>query len=190
MKKLELVNGGYALVDNEDYPKLKDYRWFKVQIPGGHTPYVLRRFTEDGESKKVYLHKQIMGVPLGSEFEVDHENRNGLDCRRKNLRVLTTAENQENTKVRTDSSSGYRGVYFHKGAGKWRAKIDLRGKRVHLGLYTNKNKAAYAYNVASEILHQYGRPNKISPSRLPSRGDRVKIKRKVKEFIDRSGVLE
>jgi hypothetical protein len=191
MKKIALINGGHTLVDDEDYDHFKDDRWFWLRLPGGNTKYVIRRIQKpDGTSTKEYLHRLIMGLSPGDPEEVDHRNRKGLDNQRDNLRVLTVAQNQQNTIPRSDCTSGCRGVHKHHGAGKWRAKIDHGGKRVHLGLYDTKWEACEAYNIASKALHQYGRQNKIPQGKRPTRKERRSIHQKVNEYLEANADLE
>lgn len=44
---------------------------------------------------------------------VDHKNRNKLDCRSNNLRVVTQSENTMNTKISKRNTSGIKGVWFN-----------------------------------------------------------------------------
>ena len=48
-----------------------------------------------GESL-VLLHRFILEPPDG--VDVDHKNLDGLDCRRKNMRLATSAQNNSNPK--------------------------------------------------------------------------------------------
>ena len=76
----------HALVD-DDMAHLAFYRW-TIKTPKGY----VRRFTTRGEkSITLYLHRVVMGVE--GEMEVDHKDRNPLDCRRGNLEVVTKAVN-------------------------------------------------------------------------------------------------
>lgn len=84
---------------------------------------------------------------------LDHINGIKTDNRPENLREVTQAENlRAASATRTDNTSGYRGVSFHKASGKFWAKIRLEGKTHYLGLFTNKHAAALAYNLAAEPL--------------------------------------
>lgn len=100
---------------------------------------------------RVRLHSHILGE--GSGGEVDHINRNELDCRRVNLRFASKAQNARNCGVRSHNSSGFKGVYFCKQTKKWRAEIRVSGKGIKLGRFDNKLDAAIAYDKASEKYH-------------------------------------
>ena len=56
---------------------------------------------------KLRMHR-LIALPLDHQ-EIDHVDRNGLHNRRSNLRIATRRQNTLNR--RTESTSGYRGVY-------------------------------------------------------------------------------
>jgi hypothetical protein len=82
-------------------------------------------------------------IPVG--LEIDHINRIKTDNRISNLRLVTKSENQFNTDPRTCSSK-YKGVYFNKLKGKWKASCDRGDQRAHLGYFGTEEEAAVAYN--------------------------------------------
>ena len=55
----------------------------------------------------------------------------------------TTSPQQEKASKLT---SKYRGVHYHKRSGKWRAQIQLNGKRVSIGSFATQEEAARAYD--------------------------------------------
>jgi hypothetical protein len=81
--------------------------------------------------------------------QIDHESRSKDENRINNLRVATRAQNQYNSKVRKDNSSGFRGVGFNKIAKKWTARIKVSGAEIWLGLHETKERAARAYDAAA-----------------------------------------
>lgn len=76
--------------------------------------------------------------------DVDHINRVRADNRWCNLRPATAAENAANRGLRSDSTSGRRGVTWHKKTQKWQAHGMLHGRKIYLGLYTVLEEAAVA----------------------------------------------
>jgi hypothetical protein len=52
------------------------------------------------------------------------------------------------------SSSQYAGVTYHKGSGRWRARVTVEGKRISLGGYETEIEAAQAYD--KMMLYAYG----------------------------------
>ena len=88
-REIYLTREFTALVSERDYERVIRYRWHAhfTRPQGGGLVYA--RATIEG--KKVYLHRFILPTP--PELEVHHKNRNTLDCRRSNLKRVTTAEN-------------------------------------------------------------------------------------------------
>lgn len=77
----------YALVDQEDYEKLSQHKWYYR-----NDGYVAKKDKKD----TVYLHRFIMNTP--KSMHTDHVNHNRLDNRKENLRICTREENMQNTK--------------------------------------------------------------------------------------------
>jgi hypothetical protein len=53
--------------------------------------------------------------------------------------------------MRIDNSSGFIGVSRIPSG--WRAQISIRGRKLHLGVFKNKQLAASAYDVAFKLFH-------------------------------------
>ena len=75
---------------------------------------------------------------------VDHINNNSLDNRVENLQVITQRQNA--TKDRTNKTSKYAGVSWHKALNKWRSYIKINYKQIHLGYFDNEEEASEVYN--------------------------------------------
>jgi hypothetical protein len=93
--------------------------------------------------------------------QIDHINRVRTDNRIENLRLATPTENLWNSGVRLDNKSGAKGIDWHKGARKWRARITINdGTRINLGLFEVLSEASAAYD-AYAIAHQgaFANPN-------------------------------
>ena len=84
--------------------------------------------------------------PNGYNIVVDHINNLKIDNRLENLQLISHRENI--SKDRKGGSSRYVGVYWHKAANKWHAKIGVEGKQKHLGYFFNEIEAAQAYKYA------------------------------------------
>lgn len=84
-----------------------------------------------------YAHRLAWVVTYGYNPDsiLDHINRDRSDNRIGNLRLATKSSNALNTGLRKDNSIGFKGVYWHKKAGKWIVEGKLRGKAHYLGLY-------------------------------------------------------
>lgn len=145
MKQIPLRSAKYpglfALVDDEDYEWLSQYKWcphaYKTVM------YAVTKIKDsEGKWRHVKMHRLILDAP--TEMEVDHENRNGLDNQRHNIRLATKSQNMRNIAGRIGSSS-FVGVSFHKNRKKWVAyATDDGGRRVNLGTFISEKDAAVA----------------------------------------------
>jgi hypothetical protein len=97
------------------------------------------------------LHRAIMDFPQG---QVDHRNRDKLDCRKSNLREATHAQNITNRLCSDLNTSGYKGVHWNKRKQRWTARITHNGRRFFLGNFKTAEEAAIIYNEAAKKYHQ------------------------------------
>tara|TARA_R110002153_G_C13243703_1_gene490982 strand:- start:506 stop:1015 length:510 start_codon:yes stop_codon:yes gene_type:complete len=149
-----LTQGYEAIIDAADVPLFEPWSWFAV--PTGGTVYAVRSDYSGTNMRTVYAHRTILGEPYG--LDVDHKDGDGLNNRRENLRPATKSQNMRNRRINLNSTSGFKGVYFHRQAGKWAAQIKIRGKAKYLGLFASPEKAHSAYCTASRELHgEFGR---------------------------------
>lgn len=107
------------------------------------------------DRKKYLTHRVIWLWHYGTwpEHDIDHKNQNKMDNRIENLRPATKSENQHNTGMYSNNSSGYPGVSFHKHANKYRARIVVNSKEIHLGLFNTTEEAFLAYQLAKIKYH-------------------------------------
>ena len=144
------------LIDDEDYEKVKDYRWYVVVDEDRR--YVRAHEKKSENYSKVRLHRLIMNYS-GNMF-VDHINGNGLDNRKENLRICTNSENNMNSIKRKKGTSVYKGVSFDKSRNKYESYITINKKKIHLGRYETEEQAAQAYNnVVENHFGRFARPN-------------------------------
>jgi hypothetical protein len=150
MARLQLKNGGTALIDDIDVERVSQFNWSSFE--SRNTTYVRNR------SKRIgcpVLHRFILGITDDSVI-VDHANGDGLDNRRSNLRVCSNQENCSNQRIRTQhngkpKSSRFKGVTlmnkrFHH---VWMSQIGVKGKIKRLGTYVTEEEAATAYDIAA-----------------------------------------
>lgn len=105
-------------------------------------------------------HRLIWALETGHwpKDQIDHVNGIRTDNRIENLREASNSQNSMNQGVRADNTSGHKGVCWHSGAKKWRAYINLNGKRTHLGFFSCARMAGAAYAKANKTMHRdYGR---------------------------------
>lgn len=89
------------------------------------------------------------------EKYIDHINGVKGDNRISNLREADARVNMENIrKAKTSNKSGLLGVHLHKQSGRWRARIEVHGKFLHLGLFNTPEVAHQEYLKAKRSLHE------------------------------------
>jgi hypothetical protein len=143
---IQLTQGKIATIDSVDLFLVDGYNWYF------NKGYARTNISDGaGGQKSIKLHRLIMSAPDG--MQVDHINLDKLDNRRGNLRLATASQNQRNRGAYATNTSGYKGVVWHKGANKWRARIVCSGKKHSLGLYESKELAYAAYCDAARELH-------------------------------------
>lgn len=91
-----------------------------------------------------------------SEF-IDHIDGNKMNNRIDNLRTVSNQINNHNNKIRTDNTSGYPNVYWHKGTRKYQVRITVDGKENFIGLYATFSDAILAAMLA-KIEHHPSSP--------------------------------
>lgn len=108
--------------DIEDYDKIKEYYW---TIRNG---YVATRKTKNKNSEIIYLHRAILGLNRNDNLMADHINHDKLDNQKSNLRIVTLAENNINTKLSKNNKTGIIGVSYNKYNGKWDVRLGVNKK--------------------------------------------------------------
>ena len=104
MKYIPLTQGKLAIVDDEDFEWLSQWKWHF-----NRKKYAARTINHSG---KLYMHQVILNTPKG--MLSDHRNGNGLDNRRKNLRACNVQQNKANSRLPKNNTSGFKGVYWEK----------------------------------------------------------------------------
>ena len=127
---------GVAIVDLADLASVAPWPWHLTS-----NGYV-RHASRDGHGY-VFLHRFLMGCQPGDGQFVDHINRNRLDNRRTNLRIVTVAQNQQNVSVKAGKVYP-RGVSFNTRQSVWRARAELDGREFWLGRYSTEAEAVAA----------------------------------------------
>jgi hypothetical protein len=144
--EIRLSNGNIAIVDEVD-ADLKQLRW-ACHKQG----YAQRAITVNGKATVIMMHRVILSRmldrPLVKGEVVDHIDRCEWNNTRSNLRVATQSQNISNSKLKSGSKSGYRGVCSRQKRG-WPAIITVKGKAKVLGHFDTPEQAARVYNIAA-----------------------------------------
>jgi len=135
-------------VDDDDVFAVERYPWALC----GRTGYVKTDLSKHSRTRtKITLHAFLGGsAPNGMYW--DHINRDRLDNRRQNLRLVTPQQSARNSCVRSTNTSGVKGVWFCKQTGLWAAEILVSYKKIWLGRHATFESAVSARKSAEERL--------------------------------------
>ena len=101
----------------------------------------------------ISMHRAAFIISYGySPISVDHINGIKTDNRLCNLREATVSQNNMNKGLQSNNTSGFKGVRKIKN-GRWKSRICVNGKEIHLGYFSEKSDAVAAYIEASMKLH-------------------------------------
>ncbi len=140
-------------VDDEDWELVSKHKWH-VNAKDGYLQAVQTNVRRNGKQTKLYLHQLLMG-PVPPEYDsIDHIDRNPLNNCRTNLRFATWSEQNINQGMKSNNTSGVKGVSWHKATNKWMVDIDCK----FVGRYTSFEKAcevrAEAENERADFCYQ------------------------------------
>jgi hypothetical protein len=148
MKKIKLTKGYEALVDNDDFAWLNQFKWHY------NNGTAMRH-------RGILMHREIINTP--QDMDTDHINGNRLDNRRRNLRVCTASLNSMNRKKRTNNvTSIYKGVnsVIVHGRHYWKTQIRKKGMYVYIGYFKQEQHAAMAYDIwAKDLFGEFAKLN-------------------------------
>jgi hypothetical protein len=157
-KEIQLTQGKVAIVDDEDFEYLNQFKWHASKLSGKF--YARRYIKLSNPNIKILMHRDVMKPEKA--FVIDHIDGNTLNNQKNNLRICTHAQNMRNSKININNTSGFKGVYWHKITSKWMAYICFNNKRIHLGVFHVLKDAARAYNDAALKYHgEFANLNKI-----------------------------
>lgn len=146
-----LTKGYVAIIDEADGPAVAGRCWTASTSRHKRTVYAVgsRKRGEAAGSRSLLLHRFLWDQwGLVGADEVDHKNRNALDCRRENLRAATSLQNKANTGKRATNTTGYKGV-SRTGGGRFRARITVGRSERLLGIFDTAEAAARAHQAAA-----------------------------------------
>jgi hypothetical protein len=151
MKKIPLTQGKFALVDDEDYQRMRSIKWSAVKAR--NTYYAVSCYRIRDKIFTQRMHRLVTEVPKG--MNIDHIDRNGLNNQKSNLRTCNPPKNLWN---RTKSlykgkrpTSKYKGLTWTNGA--WVVNISANNVKHYLGRYYREASAAREYDKLAKLLH-------------------------------------
>jgi len=143
-----------AKVDNEDIPKLSKCTWRPNYSKRSQKYYVEN--TDKGK-----MHRYIMGFNKKEDVDIkiDHIDRDPLNNCKTNLRKVTQAENCKNSSLRSDNTSGIKGIRYEKSRNRWSAEIHVDGKKYTKCFAVSKYGYQEALNLAIEFRRKIAEEN-------------------------------
>jgi hypothetical protein len=150
MKRIALTQGQFAIVDDEDFEWLNQWKWSAWQCPWSKGYYAVRVSYDSGVRQNLRMHRQILGLEFGDKRQGDHIHHNTLDNRRDQLRIVTNRQNSHNRKK--PGTSQHPGVSWDKERNRWQVNIQIKGHNQKLGRFLSETAAAQAYQVAIKEL--------------------------------------
>lgn len=148
-REIPLTQGKVALVDDDDFDRVNAFKWCAVKMqsaPQRRTHWYAKHcIYVDGQAINIYLHRFILGTP--DKIHIDHEDGNGLNCTKSNMRYASRRQNAWNTRVHLQSETGFKGVRRAKIG--WAAHISVDGKSRRIGAFTSIEQAARVWDAAA-----------------------------------------
>lgn len=155
---IPLTQGQVSLVCDCCYEKVKCYKWYAKFSESTNSFYATTNIGKYPNRKTLRMHRLIL--PTDSRLDIDHKDMNTLNNQCNNLRVASRSQNRSNTKIQSNNTTGYKGVYYHKKNDRWCAQIKVMGKFIYLGSFPSKEEAAAAYDLAAiQYFKEFARLN-------------------------------
>jgi hypothetical protein len=158
MKTIPLTQGKVAIVDDEDFDRLSQFKWCAVK--NRLKWYALRAVIINDKQISIWMHREILNVPSGKQ--TDHKDGNGLNNQRRNLRICSRSQNMANARKYSGTriSNKYKGASWQKNDRNWQAHICKNGKLIYLGHYNTEIEAALVYDKhARELFGEFAHTN-------------------------------
>lgn len=168
MKEIRLTQGKVAIVDDDDYERISQYKWYAGRDPKNGSYYATRSVVLQKEpkfkTKNFKMHREVLGIVDG-KIHVDHKDGDTLNNTKENLRAATPSQNGQNRRKNKNNASGFRGVSFKKRTyvrvsnrnwdppKQWVAQINVNGKRICLGYFYTPEEAALAFDKAAKEFY-------------------------------------
>lgn len=132
-----------VLIDKEDIEKINICKWYVDYSPKFNNRYVVRN------TKYGFLHRFILDLKSYSGNDmIDHIDRNTLNNRKSNLRIVTNSINQKNRGLQSNNTSGISGVRYNDKIKSWVCRYTDNEKKRHTRTFSvNK----YGFNEAKEL---------------------------------------
>lgn len=119
-------------IDLDDIEKIKPYKWGTRKTNG--LIYTISTINE----KIIILGSFLLNKNNGI---LNYKNKNTLDNRKNNLRIVDRSKNGMNCRIGKNNTSGFTGIFWNKLNKNWVAQIKVNKINIKLGSYKNKDEA-------------------------------------------------
>lgn len=151
-KTIPLSKGLFAIVDDDKYDMVSQHKWYankqgyparrrKNNEPKGSYIILMHRFVLDTHNKDM------------NGLVTDHINRNKLDNRLDNLRIVGNGINTQASGQLSSNTTGYRGVSFNREKQTYEVYIRTGKRRIKAGYFRDIILAAKTYDFYARKLY-------------------------------------
>lgn len=135
------------MIDDDDFEYLKNFRFYIAK--GYPAAYFNKQKNGARSARSLCVHRAILDIPKG--FCADHINRNKLDNRKINLRIVSTKVNVLNSSLIINN-----GVKATESGKRFMATVCYNGKNKRIGTFDTREEAYEARKKFLNNLHGPG----------------------------------
>lgn len=130
MKKIKLTQGLVALVDDEDFEYLNQWKWYATGMS--------KKYMKAKNNEKGLMHRFIMKLS-DPNIVIDHSDHNTLNNQKNNLRIATKSQNMMNRKPQKNNTTGVPGIVMKRN--RFQVQIGINGEFKYLGCFKTLDEA-------------------------------------------------
>jgi hypothetical protein len=149
MKQILLTQGKVALIDDDDFEYINQWKWRVAKCHNGAI-YACRG-TYNPNFSMILMHRVIMQTP--GSLVVDHIDHNGLNNQKTNLRNCTDSENRCHSYRKSNNKTGFKGISWNQKNKRWYVEISVNHQRIYIGCFRVCADAVSAYDEAAKKYH-------------------------------------
>lgn len=122
-------------------------KWKSMRGRVNSNPHYIKHGIKCCDEWANYLVFKAWAISNGyiSHLSIDRVDTNG-NYEPSNCRWVNKTTQAENSRIRKDNSTGYRGVSYDTKSGKYKVQIQVSKKKVYLGRFDNIVDAALSYD--------------------------------------------
>lgn len=161
MKEIKLTQGKIAIVDDDDYEYLSQFKWTASE--NGSRWYAKRSIGPRKKVVRYYMHRELMHV-TDPKVIVDHIDRDPLNNQKVNLRLCSKQQNNQNRIPVINSKSKYMGVCPSSarwGQKRWRGYINPETGQISKLFYTEIEAAKWYNDMAKKHFGEFAYRNNV-----------------------------